>query len=294
MQESFLLYHRQRYLWASLALCAIAIVAYAWHQPDGPANGGTWLGYTLGGIAAALILWLTALGIRKRRYRSTLGRLQGWVSAHVYLGLSLLVIATLHCGFQFGWNIHTLAYALMCVVIASGIVGVVLYIRYPRQLSSIRSGLTREQLQQQLAELDAQSLRLAAALPAEFVDVMRSNRDRVRLGDGLWALLAGRDRSQALVPAGEASVLTVVPNPHQTAVMEFLSDRLSRSTRGDQTRAISELLALVTARGAVLDRLRRHAQMKAWLDIWLFFHVPATLALLAALIAHVFAVFVYW
>jgi hypothetical protein len=294
MQESFLLYHRQRYLWASLALCAIAIVAYAWHQPDGPANGGTWLGYTLGGIAAALILWLTALGIRKRRYRSTLGRLQGWVSAHVYLGLSLLVIATLHCGFQFGWNIHTLAYALMCVVIASGIVGVVLYIRYPRQLSSIRSGLTREQLQQQLAELDAQSLRLAAALPAEFVDVMRSNRDRVRLGDGLWALLAGRDRSQALVPAGEASVLTVVPNPHQTAVMEFLSDRLSRSTRGDQTRAISELLALVTARGAVLDRLRRHAQMKVWLDIWLFFHVPATLALLAALIAHVFAVFVYW
>ncbi len=294
MQESFLLYRRNRYLWASLALSAAAIMAYAWHEPDGPANGGTWLGYTLGGVAAALILWLTALGIRKRRYGSTLGRLQGWVSAHVYLGLSLLVITTLHCGFQFGWNVHTAAYALMCVVIASGIVGVVLYIRYPRQLSSIRSGLTREQLQQQLAELDAQSVRLAAALPTEFVEVLRSNRDRVRLGDGLWALLAGRDRSQALVPAGDGSVLTVVPNPRQTAVMEFLSDRLSRSTRGDQTRVISELLALVTARGAVLDRLRRHSQMKAWLDVWLFVHVPATLALLAALIAHVFAVFVYW
>ena len=53
-----------------------------------------------------------------------------WLSAHVYLGLSLLVIATLHTGFHFGWNIHMLAYVLMCLVIASGGFGVFSYARH--------------------------------------------------------------------------------------------------------------------------------------------------------------------
>ena len=63
------------------------------------------------------------LGVRKRRYRSGTGSLQGWTSAHVYIGTSLLVIVTLHTAFEFGWNVHTAAYALMVLVIDSGFIG---------------------------------------------------------------------------------------------------------------------------------------------------------------------------
>ena len=35
-----------------------SIVAYVWHEPSVAPNGGTWLGYTLGTIAALLIVWL--------------------------------------------------------------------------------------------------------------------------------------------------------------------------------------------------------------------------------------------
>jgi hypothetical protein len=53
-------------------------------------------------------------------------------------------------------------------------------------------------------------------------------------------------------------------------------------------------MTLTNARRGLLDRLRRDAQIRAWLQTWLYVHVPATCALLAALIAHVFVVFLYW
>ena len=60
-----------------------------------------------------------------------MGSVQGWTSAHVYLGTALLIIATLHAGFQVGWNLHTLAYVLMIVVIASGFFGLYSYLNIP-------------------------------------------------------------------------------------------------------------------------------------------------------------------
>jgi hypothetical protein len=88
--QSMLGFKRGRYLKLALGLCATASVAYAWYEPPLPypkAYGGTWLGYTLGIFAAALVLLLLTLGLRKRSYRSNLGSVQEWTSAHVYLRL---------------------------------------------------------------------------------------------------------------------------------------------------------------------------------------------------------------
>ncbi len=56
--------------------------------------------------------------------------LRGWLSAHIYLGTSLILIVLLHAGFQVGWNLHTLTFALMLIVIFSGFFGVYAYLRY--------------------------------------------------------------------------------------------------------------------------------------------------------------------
>ena len=42
-----------------------------------------------------------------------------------------------------------------------------------------------------------------------------------------------------------------------------------------------------------LERARRDLRLKAVLDLGLYFHVPLAFMLLAALIAHVVAVFIY-
>ena len=52
--------------------------------------------------------------------------------------------------------------------------------------------------------------------------------------------------------------------------------------------------ALLTKKEALLAKLRRHLQLKSWLQAWLYVHVPATFALVAALSAHVVSVFFYW
>jgi len=171
MYESLLNHANRRYLRVSLWLCGISVALYVWHDPLSPPNGGTWLGYTLGGIGAALILWLTALGIRKRSYSSAMGTLRGWTSAHVYLGLSLLLISTLHSGFQFGWNLHTLCYALMVIVIASGIVGVVAYQRYPQLMSANRAGSKPDRLLEEIQDIDQRALRIARGMPRRFADL---------------------------------------------------------------------------------------------------------------------------
>ena len=52
--------------------------------------------------------------------------------------------------------------------------------------------------------------------------------------------------------------------------------------------------ALLERKRAMLARLRRHLRLKALLEIWLYVHVPATFALIAALTAHIVSVFFYW
>lgn len=293
MHESMLDYAKRRYLKIAIALCVVSIIAYAWHDPLSPPNGGTWLGYTLGGIGAALILWLTALGVRKRSYSSSLGTLRGWTSAHIYLGLALIVVATLHTGFQFGWNLHTLCYVLMLIVIASGIFGMVVYLRYPQVMSSNRAGIKPDVLLEEINDLDQRALRIANEMPRRFGDVLRSNREGTRVGGSTRAILGGHDLSTIALPT-VGGTPQQVSNSEQAALLDWLGDELARSTDGELTKRIGDLLSVVATRRNQLRRLRRDAQIRGWLEIWLYVHVPVTLALIGTLIAHVVSVFLYW
>jgi hypothetical protein len=80
----------------------------------------------------------------------------------------------------------------------------------------------------------------------------------------------------------------------QSAVLDWLGERLSRSSEGELSQQLRELMTLIGARRMLLQKLVRDAQIRAWLEIWLYVHVPLSFALLAALVAHVLSVFIYW
>jgi len=276
MHQSLFVYGGFRYFKLSLLLLIAAVVAYFWHEPvDGP-NGGTWLGYTLGGLGAFLILLLMWFGMRKRSYKSSMGRVEGWLSAHVYLGLALIVISTLHAGFQIGWNLHTLAYVLMLIVIASGIFGVYAYLRYPQLMTENRRGKTLDTIMAEMAELDRECRDAAAQLTDDISQSVLNCCEKTRIGGSVMRQLSGKDNNCAT----------------QRALDEVT--RLSKSLPREQTDDGRRLLMLLGKKNELVQRARRDVQYKALLDIWLFFHVPLSFALLAALSAHVVSIFFYW
>lgn len=294
MYQSIIAYKNSRYFWVALGLIAMSMVAYIWHQPINSANGGTWLGYTLGTIGAVLVIWLMMLGIRKRSYRSNLGSMQGWTSAHVYLGSALLIIGTLHSGFQFGYNVHTLAYSLMVVVIVSGFYGIYVYIRYPSILTSNRSGESLAELLAKLESIDKRCLKEAQS--GGLLELVQSAIERCAVGGSWWVQISGKDRSMLRVPTTVDSILggKTVPNIDQSQIIDLLASRLSQLSGGDEAARVQNLLADFATKQTLLRRIRLDAQIRAKLKIWLYLHVPISFGLLAALVTHIIVVFFYW
>jgi hypothetical protein len=295
VHQSFVNYRNYRYGTLATIATVATIVAYMLDKPRVPPNGGTWLGYTLGTIAGLLVVFLSLFGVRKRSFRSRIGTALGWLSAHVYLGIAALVIATLHSGMHFGANVHTAAYVLMWVVTVSGCWGVYAYVRYPGLMTRQRGNLRRKELLLQIAELDQRSLGLAGLAPRVEALIGDSIR-RTDLGNPhLWAQLRARDRSYLMIGGDSAlQAAHLVPNFGNHALIEQLAElRLAAPEEG--TRAtLQNLLECAGAKAALLQRLRRETKLAALLRIWLFIHVPVCCALLVALFTHVITVFLYW
>lgn len=291
IHRSLLNFRRGHYLGWAVALLIISTVVYATQR--GPASGDTWQGYVLGTLGALLIVWLAWLGVRKRQYASTLGTVQGWASAHVYLGLALLGVATLHCAAEFGFNIHTLAYVLMCAVIGSGVFGVYSYLAHPTAIAKNREGGTREQLFAELFEIDRQSRALANKCAPAIMLAVDSSIERTAIGGSAWAQLFGRDRSY-FVSGGQSGSGSLSANSDQQPVIDFVAQRLPRADKSVEAATLQELIVVLCRRQSVLRRIRRDIRLSAALKSWLYVHVPLTIALLGALIIHIVVTFLYW
>ncbi len=281
--QSFLEFKRYRYLKLAFALLLVLSTLYIWHRnfhfamPGGTGYGGTPMGYTLGTVAAVLIVWLLWLGVRKRRYRTSRSSLQGWVSAHVYLGVATLFIGLLHSGFEMGLNLHTLTLVLLAIVVISGIYGVLNYVRVPTAMTEKMGDDSLKSLLGQIQTIDLQARKAALQLSDEVnALVLAAARDTRMTGSMFDGVLMRRLR----------------PCPTQIAVdrMQVLAGKL----KDEKARAGREVFTLMVSRLAAVQSVRRELQSLAQLKRWLLWHVPVSIALLFALTAHIVSVFTYW
>jgi len=276
MHVSILVFRNFLYLKIAVGLMVLSLLAYTIDSPLGKPNGGTWLGYTLGTIGALLIVWLTWFGVRKRRYGKGRLLLEDWMSAHVYLGIALLFVATLGSGMQFGWNVHTLAYVLMTIVIVSGLFGLYAYVRLPRLRTKNRAGMTLDDVMALIAGISKECYDVAGRLDDEVALLVQQADQETRVGGNFWRQISGHD-----------------PRCGTTYALERMRE-LAEGYSGADADAARQLITLLARKGELLRRARRDVQLKALLDVWLYVHVPLTIALLAALFVHIVTVFLYW
>lgn len=274
--KSFLAYGGYRYLVLTLLGLAVAIAFYLRDEPLGGPSGGTWYGYTLGGVCLALIFWLLWYGVRKRSFRAAGAPLQAWLSAHVYLGTALLVLVPLHAGFQFGWNVHTLAYVLLCGTVATGLGAVLAYRVVPPNMTDNRSGESLDALLQQIADIDGDCRSEAAGMPDVFARAVAVSITETRIGGGLLRQFAAMDRR-----CGTRRAIEMLRGRTENLDAERLERR-------------RHLMELLGSKQTLLGTVRRDMRYKAMLDVWILLHVPLSLATLAAVAVHVLAVFYYW
>lgn len=277
MHDGFLKHAGYRWLKISSAIMLVCIVSYIFIDVSPRHNGGSWYGYTLGTIGALLILWLTMLGVRKRAMTPGQWSLKAWTSAHIYLGLSLIVIGTLHTGFQLGWNIHTAAYVFMMIVIISGIVGIYFYATIPKALSDNRDEMTETEMLENLRSLDRQLHEAAQPLSAEHAGLVLQSLEQDPFGGGFFQRISGRYPDCAT----------------RQAQADLRRERAYQPKMGGDD-PLDKVDALLEKKEATLARVRRHLKLKAMLQVWLFVHVPMTFALIASLTAHIISVFFYW
>ena len=90
--------------------------------------------------------------------------------------------------------------------------------------------------------------------------------------------------------------------PSQWKAIESIAEKLDlhRETlrvwvrRAEVDDARSRVRVTLAEKASLLARVRRDISYKATMDVWLYVHVPATFMLLAALLAHVLAIFLMW
>lgn len=271
-------YRRYRYLKMAVFVVLASIIAYAYQTAPVGRYGGTPVGYALGGVAAVFILWLMWFGVRKRQYKASRTTTQGWLSAHLYLGATLIVVATLHSAFQVGWNVHTLAYVLMLIVIASGFFGVYAYLRFPALQTDNLGEDTLESLLAKITDLNKTVARLGAEMPPNIAEAVNRSVHQTVIGGGVYGQMR---RAHPNCPTNQAVTLIEAVNK-------------GRAFKGEQAQILHKLYDAMLRKQKLVQRARRDIRFKAMMQLWLYMHVPMSFGLLAALIAHVFSVFFYW
>jgi predicted membrane channel-forming protein YqfA (hemolysin III family) len=246
---------------------------YYYAQREYPHGGSPWgLGYGIAGTA--LILLLAFFGIRKRWYRSTWGTLEQWLQSHIYLGVLVLIVLLFHTGGRFNDKIAVTTLVLVAIVVASGIVGAILYVTVPRLLTEVESNLTVDEISEQLNQLARSMARIASGRSAPFQRIYDELLRQTQPG-GLagWRLVISRLGRKKQQESDWTRLIALVPKEEQEELRQMLV--VSRQRR--------ELLL----------RLIFQQRYKNVLEFWLYIHVPFTIALLVFAIVHVAAVFYY-
>ena len=280
MYENFLAY--RRYVWGKLTLATTLalVISYIIYSRRVSPNGATLVGLIYGIISFVAILLLMYYGMRKRSYTAKHWSLRAWLSFHVYIGTMTLLLVPLHAGFKFGFDIHTLAYVLLAMVVVSGIVGAALYLLLPRRFESFGEELTYpmgQNTDEELRKIIRQMCALAVDKSQEFADACQAEIEygipKRHVG---WGLLWRKSVTASVV----------------ATQIEAFQDYLQHIPEVEHE-AFQNLARLATQKRDLEHRMVAQMRLQNLLEAWLYIHLPVSLVMFIVVIIHILVVFYY-
>jgi hypothetical protein len=185
-----------------------------------------------------------------------------------------MVILLFHAGGRYNDKVAVATLILLAIVVASGILGAILYVTVPRLLTEVESNLSVPELSEQLNQLARNMARIASARSAPFQriyeELLRESEPGLMAG---WRLLLAFGRRKKQDQGDWARLIALVPKEEQEE--------------------LRQMLVVSRQRKELLIRLLYQQRYKNVLEFWLYIHVPFTLALLVMSVVHIVAVFYY-
>jgi hypothetical protein len=229
------------------------------------------------GILAALLLLSTALyGGRRRAMamasRWRLGSARTWLRVHLYGGALFLFFLLMHSGFRLPEGLFSWALWLLSLwVVGSGFLGLFLQKWIPRVLTS---GLSLEVHYDRIPELVKEIRQRAASL-----GTLAEGPLRTLYRQRLAPVLAG--------PMPRLIYFFDVSGGSRTGLreLEYLRSLLPEGEK----ETLGELEKLYRSK----LELDAHYTLQRALRVWLWLHLPASLALLALVVLHILTVLYY-
>jgi hypothetical protein len=249
-------------------------VSYVWYEIREPfTHGGSLVGLIYGAIATALILLLIFFAVRKRAYGARLGSLEEWCQSHVYLGLLVVAVVLAHSGFRFEDKVAIACLVAMGLVALSGLLGAILYTMVPRMLTEVGSDPPPQDIASELNKLRKSMTRLAdgksPALRKVHALLDKEAKPIVLAG---WRILGGQFE--------------------RSATDEKLKGLL-RTVPAAEQEDLKRLLVIFRQHRELHQQLVSQQRYRNLLQLWLYVHVPLTVALVLLVAAHLFGVFYY-
>lgn len=254
----------------SLAVVSVAVFVAArirrgWTPGDLP-------GLTFGTLAALLMVLAAMYAWRRRLTGFPIATAQQWLQVHVYGGTLAGLFVLIHTGFawpagKFGW----LLWGLSLWTTASGLLGAALQKLVPPMLTH---NLTVEAIRDRIPDL-------VARLQNEARDVADGSSEMLRR----FYEAQVRPALAGISPSWSYLLDVHAGRDRRLAAFESL-----RAVVGDEDRErLEDFRTLVTEK----IELEAHYSLQRLLRGWLLLHVPPAMLLLAAIAAHVAAVWYF-
>jgi len=266
--QSFWSYRNYFWLWLSLSILIVLSLIYFLFVPATGHSGDSFLGYFLGVLATLAIFYLMWFGIRKRSYYTSQGSLKSWLAAHVWIGISLLFVVPLHAGFELSWNVHSIAYYVMVIVVLSGIWGAINYKNLASKISANRGGVQSKELLQEISRLDNQLKELKQNEKIkDFTDKIDFHFD----------------------PGSFLRIFYFKPENFSVGSIKTELSLLSET----ETKNAFDVLKLLSLKRDLVGRWYSDLRISFLLKFWLLIHVPLSFCLILLVLLHIVLVFYY-